>query len=226
MIRDSQAVENTELLLFSTLGIFRSADPGNSNRSFLTEQQSLTASKERSQQPKSKESKKLVLMPKILPKEQNILLASHSPGLLHLSMPRVLLLSWWAQTSTSLVTQPAAGSLCRDSRHFWFYRHKIKCQSWTPGTLPHQNPTPPWTGLGSTMHFGHVRRQFISTQESGNIFKDDANAWLLQFELNYLPKPELNGPDLYSMSVVRNGRISATCLQLCLRWAAWTAKIN
>lgn len=51
--------------------------------------------------------------------------------------------------------------------------------------------------LGNTVHVSHIRRQFIPSQESANIFKDNANVWLLQFDLNYLQKPELNGPNLY-----------------------------
>lgn len=70
VIRDRQVVENTELLFFTTSGIFLRADPGNSIRSFLTEQQSLSVSEERRQQPKSKESEKIFMMPKTLPKEQ------------------------------------------------------------------------------------------------------------------------------------------------------------
>lgn len=161
-------------------------------------------------------------MPKISPKEQTL---SSLPTLLDFCTYQWqqcwLLLTWWAQVSTSLVTQLAAASLCWDTRHFLFYLHKIKCQPWTSGTLRHQNSTPPWTGLNSTECFSHIRRQFIFTQSL--TIKDDANTWLLQFELNYLQKPELNGLIFTACQLEGMARF---LLQLCLRWGAWTAKIN
>lgn len=116
-MRWSGVAENTELLLFSTLQIFISADPGNSIRSFLTEQQSLSVSKERSQRPKSKESKKRFSVPKILPKKHLL------PTALDLRAYRCQQCYYQAGGPDEHLFGDPTGS-----GHFLFFMYKINCQ--------------------------------------------------------------------------------------------------
>lgn len=119
-MRWSGVAENTELFLFSTLQIFISADPGNSIRSFLTEQQSLSVSKERSQRSKSKESKKLFLMPKILPEKQTF---HFLPTALDFHAYRCQQCYYQAGGPDEHLFGDPTGS-----GHFLFFMYKINCQ--------------------------------------------------------------------------------------------------
>lgn len=93
---------------FSMLIIFVSAYPGNSIRPLLTEQKAFRITKEKRQQLKSKESKKLFLKPKILLKDQMFSQLStflesctrqYQEGMLH----------WRAHSSTYWVANGLAG---------------------------------------------------------------------------------------------------------------------
>lgn len=164
--------------------------PGNSTGPFLTQQKALSITKERRQQLKSKESKKLFLKPKILLKDQ---MFSQLSTLLEscTCQCQTGMLRWRAHRSTYWV----ANELVGQGRHS-LYLHKTKSQH-EPlfvCALTQHGPMFPQMGLSRMMHFSAVRES-ISTQ-SANIFNNDDNEWQLQFGLNYLQDWELKMPDL------------------------------